>query len=608
MKSLPKLFRARTLPAVCLCTAGLGLATLVGPLSAQTVQVQLGEFGGTVDLSVNDDGQTTWNGMPVFEGSIVTGTGGRRYVLSVEAGRWSASYYSDLVRVPLGNSGQAVTLERLENGEYWWGSRVQSGLSVRAADGMVYRLVLLGGSWEAEPVQSSISIALGDSDETVSLALLPNGSYSIDGQPVSVGLLITGKDGTRYELALSDGKWVARPYVAPDPEISGPSLPTLPVIESDTLSSHVGVTPALTLSADGVRNAVLRVGGTGYALTDLSQRQLITETDTFSSRAANQISVLRRQIDLFEIIHEDNPGSLTEALQEVWNQARSSVEGLFGADGAAEVFDLTVPQDSRQRVDVDEVEETIDAVVTALQSAVAFQAALTDGLLEGALEVEQAEEAFNAPAEWSAMQFGATPNTRFGAYLRYHRLEGAGWQDDMILRSDDEGFGSFAYSPLAESIRATLPRQGSASYSGRTVAVSPSGDFGVYAGTIDFSVRFSTSTVNGTIRGLANDTGELLLRSGRPVSEIALPQSSIELDGSFSASGGTGLLLYDSAAAESLTQSVTMDLSGQMVGRGSESGTAMMGTWSIISTVGGAPTLVGAFGAELHRLGAEPAP
>ena len=132
-------------------------------LRAQPIQVQLGEYGGTATLVRTESGRYTWNGQPVFDGSTITSLDGKRYVLSFSAGQWRAGYLPRLVQVPLGSSGSAITLRELENGQYWWNGLVESGLTITAADGDVYRLTFTDGLWSADFVPDVISIPLGQS-------------------------------------------------------------------------------------------------------------------------------------------------------------------------------------------------------------------------------------------------------------------------------------------------------------------------------------------------------------------------------------------------------------------------------------------------------------
>ncbi|MDE0101701.1 MAG: hypothetical protein OXN89_04920 [Bryobacterales bacterium] len=592
----------------------VALTALAGPLAAQVVQVQLGDHGGTASLTVTGEGQATWEGMQVVDGSTITGANGLTYVLIFADGEWTAQYLSQLVRVMLGDSGRAITLERMEDGEYWWGGPIQSGLTVRSSDGIVYRLVLSAGTWTAMPLQSSVSIPLGDSGESVSLQLLPGGAYTYNGRPVTDGFVVTVSSGMRYELRLSEGEWVARPYQEPtqptDPtDPSEPTPPTTPTIVTDVLTTYVGIAPTLVSSEDGVRNAVLRVGGSDYLLSSLSSGQSLTTGETFAGRAMEAIAARRRQIELYEIVYEDRPDDLLQTLQDIWDQSHAALGGLFDAAGASEVFSFSVPQTSQGRVDVEEVKETMDAVIASLETFQSFRTALGDGgILEGALDIESAQAAYEAVTDWSALQFGATQNTRFGAYLRYQRPEGSSWQDSLQLLSGEEGFGAFAYSPLPSSVLSSLPISGTANYSGRTVAVSPLGGFGVYSGTINLQVRFAARSINGVIRGLANDAGELLTYSQLPVSEISLPAASLGPDASFSVQGGTGALLFESLAVPPPTQSVFMDMSGQILGSGLGAAEAIIGTWSVNPSVGGLPELTGAYGAERRATSAPSRP
>ena len=569
-------------------------------LNAQPIQVQLGEYGGTATLVRTESGRYTWNGQPVFDGSTITSRDGKRYVLSFSAGQWRAGYLPRLVQVPLGSSGSAITLRELENGQYWWNGLVESGLTITAADGDVYRLTFTDGLWSADFVPDVISIPLGQSGETVVLARLEGGGYSHDGRTVRNGLQVRDSAGRLYEFALRGGSWhadlvTARPTPPVDPG-SGPD--PAPITRSDIREAYVGVEPLLVTGEDGTRRSVLKVGGAEYSVHELFSQGGATLASTFVERAAQTIESILNQIDLLATVYDDDPAGLRDAIQLRWDLAEEALEGLFGRDSAEDIFG-SVPLTRNLAVDMEEVLETLEQVQTALSNYQDFYDAVDDGVFQDAIDTDLAEDVFDALRTLTKLEFGSTANTRFGAYLRYERDGDGNWDDDFVLLDGDEGFGAFAYSPLEASRRFELPNRGEADYVGRTVAVSTDGDLDAYTGVIELNVRFASNRVSGLIRDLRDEGGEPWRYAFANVSHISLPSARLDnVDATFEVSSGNAQVAYESSLGAPAPRALRSDFEGTFLGEGSQAGDSVIGTWSLFEGSGRDPLLTAAFGAE----------
>ena len=572
--------------------------TLPTMLEAQPVEVQLGEYGGTATLVRTESGRYTWNGLPVFDGSTITSANGGRYVLLFFGGEWRAGYLPRLVQVPLGSSGSAITLRELENGQYWWNGLVESGLTITGADGNLYRLTFADGLWSADFVSDVLSVPLGESGETVVLSRLESGGYSHEGRTVRNGLQVRDSAGRVYEFMLRGGRWQADLVTVRPPPPGGTGPDPSPVVRSDFREVYVGVEPVLVTGEDGTRRSVLKVGGAEYSVHELFSQGGVTRGSTFAQQAAETIESILNQIDLLATVYDEDPSGLRDAIQLRWDLAEEALEGLFGRNNAEDIFG-TVPLTRNLAVDLEEVVETLERVQVALSNYQDFYDAVDDGVFEDAIDTDLADDAFDALRTFTKLEFGSTPNTRFGAYLRYERDGDGDWEDDLVLMDGDEGFGAFAYSPLEASRRFELPNRGEADYTGRTVAVSTEGDLASYTGVIEVNVRFASNRVSALIRNLREEGGDPWRYGSADVAYINLPSAYLDDDdASFEVSSGNASVGYGSSIFAPSTRLLRSDFEGTFVGEGYEAGDSVIGTWSLFESTRRGPLLTGAFGAD----------
>lgn len=192
------------------------------PFVPAVVVVTLGERGGATTVISTQAGGWTHNGQPFTSGSTVRGENASTYRLTLSGGTWTAAFVSpDPARVRLGTSGEEVTLELQEDGSYRLGSSaVQSGHVVTAGNGNRYRLALsASGSWSAEFLAPDpVRLPLGISGDSVSIEMRESGSFWLNDAELRSGHVVRAANGNRYTLALgTDGMWRAH-FVPSDPQ------------------------------------------------------------------------------------------------------------------------------------------------------------------------------------------------------------------------------------------------------------------------------------------------------------------------------------------------------------------------------------------------------
>lgn len=582
----------------------IALAGLPATLQAQSVAVRLGAFGGTATLLRTASGGYTWNGQAVSDGSIVTGTNGLRYRLTVSSNPPVAAFLPRLARVTLGTSGGAVTLTQQESGDYRLGGvAVRSGDTVTLSDGSAYRLALAGSVWSATLVSDALVVSLGQSGESVRLVPLAGGGYSYLGTRVREGRVVTDSDGRRYQFTLRNGTWRANPVSAvpgrPSPPVDPSGPDPSPVLTSDLLDTYVGVQPVLVTGEDGVRRSVLRVGGQEYSVEDLFRNGGVTSNQTFAERTSARLQTVREQMELLEDVLGNDFSQLSSSIELRWRAAQRALDAFFGTSRARNILG-TLPRRSNGRVNVSQAVGIIDEVLLALSSFSEFHFAVRGGILANAVNLNDTDEAFDAIHSTTEFRFGTTSNTRFGAYARQER-DGLGrWTNALELVSGTNGFGTFAYSPLDASERADLPGYGEARYSGRTVAIATADPSVAYSGTFELSVRFNANRVGAFVRDLQTDEGRPWRYLFANVASIVLPNASLSRsNASFSASGSQvyASVNYPAVAGAPAQQRVRSEIRGQILGEGVDAGTAAIGTWSLKES--STRTLIaGAFGVE----------
>ena len=176
--------------------------------------VALGNSGGTVQIVAQENGTYTLDDTPLYSGQVRVAANGNSYRFIQRAlGVWVAEFVPpDPTAVALGNSGDSVSLQRLENGDFTLAEEVVASGQVRTvANGNRYRFILGGeGTWTAEFVSSPpLTVALGESGATVSVTVLENRNYLLDGESLTTGQVRTiNGNSYRFEIGAS-GAWTA---------------------------------------------------------------------------------------------------------------------------------------------------------------------------------------------------------------------------------------------------------------------------------------------------------------------------------------------------------------------------------------------------------------
>ena len=171
-------------------------------------------------LMTTEDGGFTLNGEDVPE--TVTLEDGRMYALTLSDGEWTATFQPREVSVALGASGDSATLRTTEAGGFTRGGEPFAGgpdMVVTAANTNRYVLTQAeDGSWSAQYLPWTPTIALGQHGGSRQFRIAENGDLTSNGTNVPVGALILGDNGLRYRISRQDDQWTAS--YAPEPPVT----------------------------------------------------------------------------------------------------------------------------------------------------------------------------------------------------------------------------------------------------------------------------------------------------------------------------------------------------------------------------------------------------
>ena len=184
------------------------------PFQPQTVVVDLGANGGKTTLVSTQAGGWTRNGEAFTSGGTVQGENDATYKLTLSEGRWTAEFVPpDPETVPLGASGEEISIQKQEDGSYLLDDEpLTEGQVLDAANGNQYQLTQgEDGKWTAVYVTPDpTSVVLGGSGESVSLLRQEDGTFSLDGTPLVSGEVRVAANENRYRfIQRPDGAWVA---------------------------------------------------------------------------------------------------------------------------------------------------------------------------------------------------------------------------------------------------------------------------------------------------------------------------------------------------------------------------------------------------------------
>ena len=189
----------------------VGMAWLATFTAGQPVTVALGQSGTVVVVTRLENGFYQVGNIAFEESAVFTAPNGNRYRVSITNGTWGATFEAPTTMVPLGSGGESVQLTEQEDGTYSIdGQSIQSGHVVTATNGEQFRLTQFGGTWTAAMLPPPVStVALGNTGQTIMITTHPDGTYSIDGQPVTDGGEYTTPSGAIYMLTLMGDTWTA---------------------------------------------------------------------------------------------------------------------------------------------------------------------------------------------------------------------------------------------------------------------------------------------------------------------------------------------------------------------------------------------------------------
>ena len=180
--------------------------------SPDPVLVQLGESGDEIEFQILEDGSFTLDGQPITSGDIRRIENGNEYEFIFERGQWRAEFVSPPgQRVVLGTSGNIVDIERLEDGSFTLdGQPITSGDIHRIENGNEYEFIFERGQWRAEFVSPpGQRVVLGTSGNIVDIERLEDGSFTLDGQPITGGDIRRIENGNVYAFIFERGQWRA---------------------------------------------------------------------------------------------------------------------------------------------------------------------------------------------------------------------------------------------------------------------------------------------------------------------------------------------------------------------------------------------------------------
>ena len=263
------------------------------PFQPQPVEVALGDNGGTATLMTTEAGGFTLNGEAFAGGadSPVEGEGGRRYVLTLADGTWSAAFQPMEVAIALGTSGDSATLMTTEVGGFTLGGEAfESGGTAMSSAGGSYTLTVADdGTWSAAFMPMTVTVTLGTSGSSVELMTTEVGGFTLGGEAfASGGTYASG--GLTYALTLADdGMWTAAfqpmevtvalgssgsSVTLSSTEAGGWAIGSSAVVSGGTQTADNGNQYTLTLADDGTWSAAfvpagvaVRLGGSGESVT-----------------------------------------------------------------------------------------------------------------------------------------------------------------------------------------------------------------------------------------------------------------------------------------------------------------------------------------------------
>ena len=571
---------------------------------SESVEVKLGDGGGTVTLMTTADGGFTLDGEAFVGGAEnpVEGEGGRRYVLTLAEGTWTAAFLPREVVIDLGTSGTTVTLATTEAGgwtrdaeAFASGTTVQGGTNAATGLANEYELTLADSTWTPTYRPARIAIAGtgieamaredGSGYEAGDDSLSASGAGEISGPGGAMYRVFKDADGmlagTRFDRPI-----VGEPMAVNVQGVDNP-VPKLSADDRDTAADEGGT--------------LLEAVGARFSMADLLGSGAATATGAnIVAKARDEIVQIRDFVAQLVALYRDDGISrsvLDDQVDDKWDDADDQLATIFGSGTANRVGNsVTLEREASPA----RVVAAFDRVVAALSSEEAFAAATLAGgpdAMQGFLErnAAQASAAFNRSKSTAAARLGVLGSTRFGA-ATFNETDKA--QSGF---GDAERVQAFAWATIEATRRASdVQTSGYGFYTGQTHAADQDGN--LYSGAIDIEVRFARMAVTGLVTGLARaDTQEPWIHGlGGEVSGIFLPTARLRRAGSWAVTdrseANRGRLSFMAQAGGWPDQSLDAgsSFSGRLLGRGDAAGAEAIGTWQAVA---GSTTFAGGFGA-----------
>ncbi len=512
------------------------------PAGTQSVQVVDLGTSGSITLTLEGGTWMSHEG-PVADGSSIAAANGSSYTLRYRYGHWSAEFVPE-VRSIVGTGLVATWLQ--DRSGYRVGTTAhlsKEGRGEVSVDGAMYRV------WEED-----------GSLWGVRFDAPPHGSEPIDGH---------------YSIGLRDQH-----------------IATLMEDDTETAANEKGTR--------------IRVGGGDFSVDELlGEGSAASVGDRIVPDVLADILDLRNTAHALLVSVGDDPNSsafLESELDRIWEEVVNNIKRIF--QGAVREWKPLI--DAKRAIDREEdIVEQFDAVVSALSSLEAFQAATSEhgeGIFREAKKGEiGAANLFDARLTRSEAILKATGDTRYGAVKtearRQRRAEG-----EFSLRGPGAGAGVFAYSTIPDTERASrINLTGDSTYRGGATAVDGEGKF--WTADLELEVRFANETVRGLITGLSDERGRPWVYQRGEVDAIFLPEAKLEFDADWVARqsrSNSALIQYEDRFVR--TRSVSRSsFEGHLLGIGPQAGHQAVGAWSIGVPQDGTEYLAGAFGAVLVR-------
>ncbi|MCY4666477.1 MAG: hypothetical protein OXC29_00630, partial [Rhodococcus sp.] len=241
-------------------------------------EVQLGRSGDSVTIVQMETGGYSLNGEPITLDTTATASNGATYGIALGPDGPMVMYIPDTVTVMLGDFGGELTLTLQQNRTSYRrdDEPFESGTVVTANE-RDYMVTLVDGVWMAEFIEPMPMAYLGESGLTVTLIQDEAGGWRIQDLPVSPGaeyeMEFMGNTNTYILMLGEDGTWtgVYQPFHS-DPIMLGTSGdtqvlirdemggwwtdPDTPFASGETVMSTNGNVYTLTIGEDGMWGAM----------------------------------------------------------------------------------------------------------------------------------------------------------------------------------------------------------------------------------------------------------------------------------------------------------------------------------------------------------------